>query len=111
MTDLGQGWLGSEEVLRGEVGQAPTGNCLRCDDNPYLVDALLPGQRHIAVDPPQQFGKPLEFDLFAGATNEDAPSRATVFVDVVDLKGNSVFPQPAYLGPALRTEDDSMTSD
>jgi hypothetical protein len=56
--------------------------------------------------------KVLEFDLFTGATNEDAPSRTAGFIDVVDLEGNIVFdPQSAYFGSILRTEDDAMTSE
>src|ERR1019366_5149710 len=108
---LSQDRCGLKEVFEGEVCQAPTGNRLRCNNHPDLVDTLLPRQRHVAVDPDQQFVKVLEFDLFTGATNEDAPSRTAGFIDVVDLEGNIVFPQCTYFGPILRTEDDAMTSE
>jgi hypothetical protein len=111
VVELNQGWLGSKELLRREVGQTPTGNCLWCDDHPDIVDALLPGRRHTAVNLLEQFGKALEFDLCTCATNEDAPSGATGFVDVIDLEGSIVFPHFSDLGSVLRTEDDAMTSD
>jgi len=98
---LSRNRFGSKEVLVDEVCQAPTTNCLRCDHHPDLVDTLLPGQRHVAVDPAQQFVKVLEFDLFTGATNEDTPSRTADFIDVVDLEGNVVFPQSPYFGSIL----------
>ena len=106
-----QGWLSSKELLRSKVGQTPTGNCRCIDNHPDLVDALLPGRRHVSVNLPQQFGKVFEFDLSTRAANEDAPSRAGGFVDVIDLEGNIVIPQFAYLGSVFRPEDYVMTSE
>jgi hypothetical protein len=67
--------LRSKEVLRDEVLQPPIGNGLGSDDHPDLVDALLPGRRHTAVYPLEDLGKVLVVHFFAGATDENTPSR------------------------------------
>jgi hypothetical protein len=105
-----RGWPGSNEAFNGHVCQAPPGNRLWRDHHPDLVDALLPGQRHIVIDPPQQLGNAFHFDLFAGATNKDTPSRSTGVIDVIDLEGDAVAPQPAHFGSVLRAEHDVLSS-
>lgn len=66
--------LRSKEILRDEVLQPPTGNGLGSDHHPDIVDALLPGQRHIAIYALEDVGEVLEVDVLACATDEDAPS-------------------------------------
>src|ERR1035437_10898631 len=106
-----RGWPGSKEFFKDNVCQAPSGNRFWCDHHPDFVDVLLPGQRHVAIDPPHQLGTAVHFDLFGSATNEDAPSRATGVVDVIDLEGDTVVPQTAHFGPILRAEHDVLASD